>query len=214
MASGVEMVSCRLTTRLRHQLIVGANLIVVTSTGLAVENLFDKRLSEQPAGFWQHHNVPYYALTGFSVAGALFLGTEDRLGRTLWQSSEAFIVAQTATEVLKRTTGRLRPRDTDDPNQWFDGGKSFPSGHVSATAAMVTPLILEYKNDYPVVWALASLPAYEMISRVKTRAHWQTDVIAGAAVGIAAGYFQHRNGPFIVRAMPGGVFVGFQKSLP
>nr|WP_229202232.1 phosphatase PAP2 family protein [Pseudoduganella aquatica] len=131
--------------------------------------------------------------------------------RTVWASSEAFVVGNAATEVLKRATGRLRPSETDDPNRWHAGGKSFPSGHVTTAAALVTPFILEYKDDHPAVWLMAALPVYEMVSRVKTRSHWQTDVLAGAAVGAASGYLAQRKGPFVLRAMPGGVFVGFGK---
>jgi membrane-associated phospholipid phosphatase len=171
----------------------------------------DHRLPENTSSIWRRHDVPYYSLLGVSVTGALVLGSEDRLGRTFWKSSEAFLLAQGATEILKRSTGRVRPTETDNPYQWHEGGKSFPSGHVAGSAAMVTPLILEYKEDYPAVWLLAAIPAYEMAARVKTRSHWQTDVIAGALLGVAAGYVQHRSGPFIVRALPDGVFVGFQK---
>jgi hypothetical protein len=38
-------------------------------------------------------------------------------------------------------------------------------------------------------------------------------VLAGALLGGAVGYFEHKGGPLVVRMMPGGVFVGFQKSL-
>jgi membrane-associated phospholipid phosphatase len=173
----------------------------------------DHRVNEDTGGIWRYQNTPPAALLLISVGGALFLGTEDRLGRTFWQSSESFLVTGGATEILKRTTGRLRPAQTDDPNQWRKGGHSFPSGHVSATTALVTPLILEYKDERPAVWLLAALPAYEMTARVKARAHWQTDVLAGAVLGGAIGYYEHKGGPLVVRLMPGGVFVGFQKSL-
>jgi hypothetical protein len=76
---------------------------------------------------------------------------------------------------------------------------------------MVTPMILEYGKDHPAVWTLAVLPAYEMVARVKQRAHWQSDVIAGAALGTAVGYGVHERGPFVVRLLPGGAFVGFNK---
>ena len=46
---------------------------------------------------------------------------------------------------------------------------------------MVTPFILQYAHDEPWIAALAILPVYEMVARVKAREHWQTDVIVGSA---------------------------------
>jgi len=175
----------------------------------------DHRLSaDGGGGIYRHYDRVSKALLFTTIGGAAYLGTEDRLGRTFWKSAEGYFVGQATSEVIKRATGRLRPSETDDPGQWREGGHSFPSGHVTGVAAMVTPIILEYGAEKPVVWALAILPAYEMVARVKRRAHWQSDVIAGAALGVAIGYLEHRRGPFILRAIPGGVFVGFQKSLP
>lgn len=71
-------------------------------------------------------------------------------------------------------------------------GDSFVSGHVSGITAMVTPFVLEYKNDYPLIHLLWALPLHQMIGRTKVQAHWQTDVIAGALVGFASGYWAHK----------------------
>lgn len=79
-------------------------------------------------------------------------------------------------------------------------------------SAAVTPFVLEYGHDHPVVYALELLPIYDAIARVKVRAHWQTDVIAGFALGAGAGYLAHRqDSPWILSAMPSGVQVGFKK---
>ena len=56
---------------------------------------------------------------------------------------------------------------------------SFPSGEVTLQASFVTPFIANYARDYPWVWALEALPAYDALARLKTQEHWQTDVIAG-----------------------------------
>lgn len=183
----------------------------VCSTSHADE--LDRRLNEVDVGpFWRHGNLVVNTTVASAIVGALWLGTEDRLGRTLWQSSEAWAVASTATQVLKVATGRVRPTETNDPGRWFAGGRSFPSGHVTAVAAVVTPLILEYHEDHPMVWLLAAIPAYEMVSRVKSHSHWQSDVIAGAAIGAAAGYLEHQHGPWVVKVLPRGVYVGFHKA--
>jgi membrane-associated phospholipid phosphatase len=54
---------------------------------------------------------------------------------------------------------------------------------------------------------------YDAIARMKVQAHWQTDVLAGYALGTAAGYFAHaRNNPFILSVLPHGFTVGLHKS--
>ena len=77
-------------------------------------------------------------------------------------------------------------------------------------AAFVTPFIVNYAADHPWVWALEALPAYDAVARVKIGAHWQTDVLAGWALGSAFGYWAaKRNDPLILQVMPHGVMVGW-----
>jgi len=71
--------------------------------------------------------------------------------------------------------------------------------------------VLEYGKDEPAVYALELLPVYDAIGRMKQQAHWQTDVLAGFALGTASGYYaQHRDGPFILGVLPHGFMVGIR----
>jgi undecaprenyl-diphosphatase len=150
------------------------------------------------------------------VGGAVWEGGEERFGRTLWQSIDASLLGGVSSGVLKYTFSRERPSQTADPNQWFagHGAQSFPSGEVTLTSAVVTPLVLEYGHDHPQIYALELLPVYDAVARMKVRAHWQSDVIAGFALGTAAGYYAHaRSGtPLVLSVMPHGIYVGLQKS--
>lgn len=149
-----------------------------------------------------------------TVAAAFWEGGETRLGKTLWQSVDATVWTTIGTTGGKLLFTRARPSQTDDPNQWFKGGHhySFPSGEVGAMSALVTPFVLEYGRDQPWVWALELLPAYDAIARLKSRAHWQTDVLAGFAIGTAAGYYAHsRDSPWVLGLLPGSIAVGFRK---
>jgi undecaprenyl-diphosphatase len=78
---------------------------------------------------------------------------------------------------------------------------------------VVTPLVLEYGRDHPAVYALELLPVYDGIARMKVWGHWQSDVIAGFALGSAAAWFAHsRTGtPLVLSVMPHGVYVGLRK---
>jgi hypothetical protein len=74
----------------------------------------------------------------------------------------------------------------------------------------VTPFVYAYGRDYPAVYALELLPAYDAIARIKEHAHWQSDVLVGwsiaTGVGISAA---RRDSPLILSWLPGGFEVGF-----
>lgn len=175
----------------------------------------DYRVTYDNAGIWKRTNqtILIDTMIGAVGAGALWEGGEDRLGKTFWQSVDAGVLSGAAEIGLKYVFSRQRPSQTSDPNRWFTGnGQSFPSGEVTTTSALVTPFVLEYWHDHPEVIALELLPIYDGIARVKTWGHWQTDVIAGYALGTAAGYFLHREGsPLIFSVMPHGIQIGLKK---
>lgn len=148
------------------------------------------------------------------IGGALWEGDETRLGKTLWQSVDSTILASASAAALKTVFTRSRPTQTNDPNQFFrgSGNYSFPSGEVAAMSAIVTPLILEYREEDPWVYALEILPVYDMVARMKVQAHWQSDVLAGFAIGTFSGYFAHsRQKSFTLQVLPGGFSVGLKK---
>ena len=83
---------------------------------------------------------------------------------------------------------------------------------MTLQASFVTPFIINYAKDHPWVWALELLPVYDSIARLKSQAHWQTDVIAGGILGTAIGYWATtRAVPLSVQVLPDGLSVGFNK---
>ncbi len=175
----------------------------------------DHRWNEDDSGIWKRSNQNLLRYGGLIVdlGFALWEGGESRLGKTAWQSVDSVALAGLGAEGMKRVFGRERPRDANDPNQWFKSDhRSFPSGEVTEISAIVTPYVLEYRRDYPAVWALELLPAYDAIARMKVQAHWQTDVLAGFGIGFASGYFAHtRDSPVILSVLPDGFRVGFRR---
>ena len=155
-----------------------------------------------------------YGSVAFIAAGALYLGNDDELGHTFWQSADSAVLAGLSAQVLKYAFSRARPIQGDDPNAWFrgHGNQSFPSGEVTLQAGWVTPFILDYYHEHPWVWTLELLPIYDGYARMKSQAHWQSDVIAGWLLGSGFGYWAaHRRVPLLVQILPGGVSVGFYK---
>ncbi|HEY8069031.1 MAG TPA: phosphatase PAP2 family protein [Burkholderiales bacterium] len=176
----------------------------------------DSTVTLDDKGIWKRSTqtaVLGVVVTG-TIAAAFWEGGDSRLGKTLWQSVDSLVLTTAATTAGKYAFTRARPSQTSDPNLWFQGGHhySFPSGEVGAMSAVVTPLILEYRNDHPWIWALELLPAYDAVARVKVHAHWQTDVLAGFAIGTGIGYYAHsRDSPWVLGLLPHGASVGFHK---
>lgn len=199
-------------------------LVIVLCTTLLPEDAWggggplgiDHTLHFDNTGIWRRSNqqVLLYGTVLSVAGGALWLGDDNQLGDTLWRSVDSIVVTSVSAQALKWTFQRKRPTQSNSPNQWFQGfhAQSFPSGEVSTITAAVTPIIATYGDEHPAVYALALLPAYDAVARMKNHAHWQTDVLAGAALGVGVGLWaEHRKSPWIVSLLPGGFQVGFQK---
>lgn len=175
----------------------------------------DHRWNLDESGIWSssnQHAVRYLSALAV-VGGALYEGSDTRLGATFWKSAESMAAANVAAEAIKRITRRARPNEGNDPNDWFGSTAhmSFPSGEVSHITALVTPFIAEYGRDYPAVWGLAALPVYVGAARLKSQAHWQTDVLAGVALGASIGCYEYnRKSAWMVTVLPRGITVGMR----
>lgn len=155
-----------------------------------------------------------YGVIATEIGGALWFGNDNELGHTFWQTLDSSIISGAAADLLKRVTGRARPEQGNDPNRWFHGSccESFPSGEVTLQASFVTPFIVNYARENPWVWGLEVLPVYDAIARLKSQAHWQSDVIAGWMLGTGVGYWTSTwKTPLTVRVLPGGVSIGLSK---
>lgn len=114
-----------------------------------------------------------YAVLGVEVVGSLWLGNDNNLGHTLWQTVDASAISGLASDLLKYAFSRARPYQGDNPNRWFQGSgyQSFPSGEVTLQASFVTPFIANYAKQDPWIWSLEILPIYDGIARLKSQAH-------------------------------------------
>ena len=174
----------------------------------------DHRIAYDNSGIWSRNNQK--ALIGVTIVGviggSLALGDQDKLGDTFWRSLDSMALSAAVAQGGKWIFQRERPSQTDNPDQWFKGTRyqSFPSGEVAAISGAVTPFVVEYGHDHPVVYALELLPLYDSIARVKVRGHWQSDVLVGWGIGTAAGIWAaHRQSPLILGWLPHGFEVGF-----
>ena len=124
-----------------------------------------------------------------ATAAAGYLFHDDRLADTGIDALESSIwAAGVVTPAIKRVAGRARPIQEQGPHSYhpFDShDQSFPSGHATNAFAIATAIATRY-DDHPSVAIVAyTLATSVAVARVNERAHFPSDVVAGALIGHA-----------------------------
>jgi hypothetical protein len=138
-----------------------------------------------------------YATAG--LAGALYLTGRathnNHLRETGLLSAEALIDSGILVTALKAVSQRQRPPADHSSGEFFDGGKSFPSGHASSAWSIATIIAQEYGHRRPLVQIGAyGLASAVSLSRYTGRNHFLSDVLIGSAIGYANGrYVYHKH---------------------
>lgn len=140
------------------------------------------------------------ALTTVANGGLLWLGIAAALatrpGHTRCAARDgavAIALASASSHLIGRVVPRRRPAADHLPAYQAlipkPTSSSFPSSHTTTAAAFTTATACESPTTGLMVAPLTVTVAY---SRLRTRAHWPSDVVAGALWGIAVGLTTRR----------------------
>ncbi len=141
------------------------------------------------------------AIAGGAYVGGL-LADQPRVREFGADAALSMLVAQSVTIPVKILAGRFRPDQDAGPYHFkpLGGSQSFPSGH--ATQAFTLAAVISEYADNP--WGSAAAYGGAVLvglARLEQRAHFVSDVVAGAVVGTLAAkaVMQHhrflRSGP-------------------
>lgn len=139
------------------------------------------------------HKVSYagsiYTTAGLS--GGLYLigrGTgNEHLRETGRLSLEALADVYLLNSGLKTVFHRSRPNFENGRGQFFDHGRSFPSGHAAQSWAVATVIAHQYHDRKWIKLAAYATAATISLARYAGRNHFLSDIFVGSALGYAAG---------------------------
>ncbi len=170
----------------------GAVIAVGAYVDQPVEKEFIKKRNKDKDNFSKAVQ-PFGAEYSFAVLGAFEIGGlafHDNRAKEVAQDGLAasIIAAGIIAPSLQYATGRSRPSQDGGPGHYnpFGGNHSFPSGHTTQAFAVATAVADHYDSLWVKVgsYGLASAVGY---ARMERKAHWASDVLAGALIGTFVG---------------------------
>jgi membrane-associated phospholipid phosphatase len=132
--------------------------------------------------------VPTFAL----AYGAGYFLHDPSVRTGVERATAALAISVAAGGAVKTMIGRVRPDAGADPDAFYPFSttgrrQSFPSGHTAAAFAVATTLADLAPS--PALKVLAIAPAVAVgWSRLYADAHWSSDVVAGALLGVASAH--------------------------
>ncbi len=133
----------------------------------------------------------------------------------LWMSFSIIILAlfvTLATDLTKEFVARLRPNNDTGINSLIrilrrPSGYSFFSGHAASSFSITTLVVLYLREKLSWVWVFYLWPFIFSFSRIYVGVHYPTDILTGAAVGIALAFLFHMaynrfTGPYLASGRP------------
>ena len=139
---------------------------------------------------------------GLLIYGIGRLTKSENVADIALHATESVVLASVASQLIRGPLGRTRPHVTADTNQYdfhaFQGfrnfkNRAFPSIHTSSSMAVATALTMETHRRNPratpyvapVLLGAGLLPG---LARIQLNQHWASDILAGAFMGVFAGY--------------------------
>lgn len=122
-------------------------------------------------GCERHH--PYAAESGFKAL-------------------EASGVALTVDLGLKLAFNRQYPYGHNSTGEFWEGGKSFPSGHAAMSFALASVMAHRYPHNHWIKWGSYALAAGVSLARYPAKKHFPSDILVGAPVGYLIGEYFSR----------------------
>ena len=118
---------------------------------------------------------PYMAESGFKSLEAVGLGLAVDLG-------------------LKASFNRQYPYSAKSTGEFWEGGKSFPSGHTVASFAFASAMAHRYPHNPWIKWGSYALATGVSLSRLPAKKHFPSDVLVGVPIGYLIGAYVVRHG--------------------
>jgi membrane-associated phospholipid phosphatase len=127
-------------------------------------------------------------------AGLMYLAgcTKHRsayLANTGWTALEAMGAVNVVDLGMKALLNRQYPYTQTSNGEFWEGGKSFPSGHAATSFAFASVVAHRYPHNWWVKLGAYGLATGVSLARVTGKKHYPSDVLIGGTLGYISGTY-------------------------
>ena len=169
--------------------ILGATGILIAKVDRPADRRIQSLSLQQTAGRWS--NVGLGLELG---SAALAYGTgcgkhHSYLRDSGFAALASMGAASTLDLALKLAFNRQFPTTGNGGGQFWEGGRSFPSGHSATSFAFAASIAHRYPDKKWVKWGAYALATGVSLSRYPAKKHFPSDILVGATLGYVTGTY-------------------------
>ncbi len=128
------------------------------------------------------------------AAGLMYVGgctghRSPTTASTGFTALEAIGAANLLTLGVKVAANRQYAYHSNPQGEFWEGGKSFPSGHAATSFAFASVIAHRYHHNLWVKWGVYGLATGVSLARIGGKKHFASDVLVGATIGYVSGTY-------------------------
>jgi membrane-associated phospholipid phosphatase len=130
------------------------------------------------------------------AAGLMYLGgctghgaSSSYAANTGFTALEAMGAVTLLTFGLKSATNREYAYHPNSQGEFWEGGRSFPSGHAAASFAFASVVAHRYPHNFWIKWGAYGLATGVSFARAGGKKHFASDILIGGTLGYVTGTY-------------------------
>ena len=128
------------------------------------------------------------------AAGLMYLGgcaghRSSYAANTGFTALEAVGAANLMTFAIKSAANRQYAYRSNTQGEFWEGGRSFPSGHASSSFAFAAVVAQRYPHNFWIKWGAYGLATGVSLARVGGKKHFASDILVGGTLGYISGTY-------------------------
>jgi len=171
---------------------ISASVLLPSDRGISREVVESPRIQRPSNIISKAGSFPVFVAPA-AMIGFGRLTKHEQIGNAGTVGLEAVLQSAVIVRALKAATNRERPSKLRGEGGFWDGGKSFPSGHAITSWALASAMADQYPKKKWVGIAGYGAATAIGLSRIGGQNHFASDVLVGSSLGWLIGHYVSRH---------------------